>query len=273
MPARRCRPSQALWSNPRGLFLCGARACGGVPADAAQVPDDWKLGAKRTRDPSAKSRVFRRHPPQQNKALQMTNRTPTPAEFSDLRSRAASKLTGDSQQGPRIATAALGVLHGLASSPATAPDALALLHELQVHQVELDLQAEELRGSRIELEAALRRQIELYDAAPFGYLTVDLDGTLLELNLTGAAMLGGARDMMLGQPLSRWLTHHSAQALLAALANFGEHDGGSLQLHARLGDCQSLSACVRADPAGNTFLVAMMDASVDAPPTWRSPPR
>ena len=99
-------------------------------------------------------------------------------------------MTGDAQGAMQMATAAYGVLHELASSPTTAADALALLHELQVHQVELDLQAEELRASRMELEAALRRQIQLYDAAPVGHATIDPSCTLLELNLTGAAMLG-----------------------------------------------------------------------------------
>jgi len=80
----------------------------------------------------------------------------------NLRARAAAQLTGSAGSlGSSVGAAnALAVLHTLASSPDTAADALALLHELQVHQIELDMQAQELRESRAELESALRRQIE-----------------------------------------------------------------------------------------------------------------
>jgi hypothetical protein len=78
--------------------------------------------------------------------------------------------------------------------PANRTDALTLLHELQVHQVELDLQAQELHESRAELESTLRRQIELYDHQPVGCFAVDSRCILHELNLTGADMLGVARD-------------------------------------------------------------------------------
>jgi hypothetical protein len=73
----------------------------------------------------------------------------------DLRRRALAQLRvpAGSHEARLNSSAALGVLHELASSPSTAEAALALLHELQVHQVELDLQDEELRRSRAELEA------------------------------------------------------------------------------------------------------------------------
>jgi molybdenum cofactor biosynthesis enzyme len=93
----------------------------------------------------------------------LTRRSNEPARLADLRSRAAARLKGPAAAKGTAAAAAdaLGVLHALASSPETAADALAMLHELQVHQVELELQAQELRESRAELEAALRRQLEL----------------------------------------------------------------------------------------------------------------
>lgn len=79
-----------------------------------------------------------------------------------LRSRATDRLTGNTAA-PRVRadpSAALGVLYELASSPSTAPSALALLHELQVHQVEVDMQSEELRRSRAETETLLDRQVQ-----------------------------------------------------------------------------------------------------------------
>jgi hypothetical protein len=83
---------------------------------------------------------------------------------ADLRLRALQRLTGNngSHDARLNGSAAFQVLHDLASSPSTGAAALALLHELQVYQVELDLQDEELRRSRAELEAALTRQ----DGAP-----------------------------------------------------------------------------------------------------------
>ena len=112
--------------------------------------------------------------------------------LSELRSRALSRLGsgGRGERGWSGSTEALGVLHDLAATPATAVDALALLHELQVHQVELDLQEEELRQARAELEQALDRQLYLYNHAPVAYLSLDLGGSICELNLTAARLLG-----------------------------------------------------------------------------------
>ena len=84
---------------------------------------------------------------------------------AELRLRALQRLTGEngSHDGRLNASAAFQVLHDLASSPSTSAAALALLHELQVYQVELDLQDEELRRSRAELEATLIRQVQVYE--------------------------------------------------------------------------------------------------------------
>ena len=194
----------------------------------------------------------------------MSKRTTQPASPGDLRARAVSTLTrGTPREGHKGASAAFGVLHELASSPSTAADALALLHELQVHQVELDLQADELRASREELEAALHRQVQLYDCAPVGMLTVDARGVLHELNLTAAAMLGSERQALLGQPLSGFLAPDTAQALRAMLTSVSEGrpgEVGTLRLPAGAGESKAVHVTVSADPAGTRWLVAFMDA-------------
>jgi len=188
-----------------------------------------------------------------------TSRSGNPA---DLRTRAVSQLTGRPPDGAHQgAAAAFGVLHELASSPSTAADALALLHELQVHQVEVELQAEELRTSRAELESSLQRQIQLYDAMPVGCFTVDLVGTLHELNLPGAALLESERDALVGQSLYSFFTPESAQLLRLQLTHVSvgrEALACSLQLARRMGDPQVVHATFNADPGGRTFLVALM---------------
>lgn len=198
----------------------------------------------------------------------MPNKTSGSSHSAGLRSRAVSRLAGSDPAGAHEgAAAAFGVLHELASSPATAADALALLHELQVHQVELDLQAEELRASRVELEAALRRQIELYDAMPAGCCTIDLGGTLHELNLPAAALLEAKRDALAGQSLYGFFTPESARLLKSLLVrvNDGQRvDACPLQLVRQEGDPRIVYTTVNVDPEGQTFLVALMDAGTGA---------
>lgn len=77
--------------------------------------------------------------------------------------------------------------------------------ELQNHQAELEAQGEELRESHRRLEEVRDRYADLYDFAPVGYLTLDLQGCIREINLTGAGMLGRVRAQTLGKPLFLWL--------------------------------------------------------------------
>jgi hypothetical protein len=72
-------------------------------------------------------------------------------------------------------------------------DVKKLLHELQVHQIELEMQNEELREANETAEEALRNYTMLYDFAPMGYFTLGSDGTIFELNFTGAELLGEKR--------------------------------------------------------------------------------
>ena len=68
-----------------------------------------------------------------------------------------------------------------------------LIHELRVHQIELEIQNEELRESQIKLEDSNRKYFDLYNFAPDGYFTIDKDGIILESNLSGASLLGVER--------------------------------------------------------------------------------
>ena len=74
-----------------------------------------------------------------------------------------------------------------------------LLHELQVHRVELEVQNAELSLSRDELEKSLERYTELYDFAPVGYYTLDPEGVVVAANLPGAGLLGLERSRLIGR--------------------------------------------------------------------------
>jgi len=81
---------------------------------------------------------------------------------------------------------------GTANPPGTEDEPLRLHHELQVHQVELEMQNAELRQTRDDLEKALEEYTDLYDFAPVGYFTLDRKGDTRNVNLTGARLcIGG----------------------------------------------------------------------------------
>lgn len=97
---------------------------------------------------------------------------------------------------------------------------LKMLHELQVHQVELELQNEELRRAHLQLEVMQARYFDLYDLAPISYCTVNELGIILEANLATAELLGEARNSLVGQRISRYIskefqdTHYLCRKLI-----------------------------------------------------------
>lgn len=195
----------------------------------------------------------------------MSKKIPPPeSPLVELRARAQTRLDGGaSVQGPATSAAsAHRVLHDLAMSPSTAADALALLHELQVHQVELDLQAEDLRLASAELESALARRIQLQEHAPVGLLILDAQTGLIEVNLAGEQHLDMPREAILGQRLDRLLTPETGQALRALLTDAGENGRTArtiLEIPARNGAPRRLHATATVDPAGGQFLLALTD--------------
>ncbi|MEI8188248.1 MAG: GAF domain-containing protein, partial [candidate division NC10 bacterium] len=79
------------------------------------------------------------------------------------------------------------------------------LHELRVHQIELEMQNEQLRQTQTDMDAARVRYFDLYDLAPVGYCTISKQGLILEANLTAATLLGAARGALSKQPFSRFI--------------------------------------------------------------------
>jgi PAS domain S-box-containing protein len=112
-----------------------------------------------------------------------------------------------------------------ALKPPPTPDALGLLHELQVHQIELELQNEEMRSARIEVEQALHRYTELFDFAPIGYIAVRGDRAIDDINHAGAHLLGKTRSLVKGARIESLVApaHHLTlrNLLLSAEVNAG----------------------------------------------------
>ncbi len=90
-------------------------------------------------------------------------------------------------------------------SALTADDISRLIRELQAHQVEATMQNEELKRIHQELKEAKDKYSDLYDFAPVGYFTLSNAGLILEVNRTGAALLGHARDRLVKKPFSSFL--------------------------------------------------------------------
>jgi len=192
-------------------------------------------------------------------------------ERADLRVRALSRLSGgsDSTIGRGDQAAAFQALYDMALSPTTAPRALALLHELQVHQVELDLQEEELRRSRLEIETALARQLRIYDFVPVGLLVVDSALSVTEVNHAAARLLHVEREFLRGlsldvliDPASVSMVRAAASALTAAV----KLQSCVITLLSRDRDTRRLNASLSCDPDGGGFLLAVFDVEArDAP--------
>jgi len=85
-------------------------------------------------------------------------------------------------------------------------------HELRVHQLQLEMQNEELRRVQDELESSRSQYVELYDMAPTGYFTVNEKALILEVNLTGASILGTPRTKLLGKCFSSFVSQGSQDA-------------------------------------------------------------
>lgn len=111
-------------------------------------------------------------------------------EFKELRSRAEKSLRRRS------------------ADPRAFPDkdVQELIQELRVHQIELEMQNEELRNAQAELAKSRDRYFDLYDLAPIGYFTLDEKGLILEVNLACADLLGSNRATLIQQRFSRFVS-------------------------------------------------------------------
>jgi PAS domain S-box-containing protein len=113
----------------------------------------------------------------------MPRKPKAPATATDLRHRAERRIAdGHAAPVTRVET-----------------DTQRLLHELEVHQIELEMQNAELRLARDEAESVLEKYTDLYEFAPVGYFTLDPNGTILMVNLTGSTLVGLTRSSLVGR--------------------------------------------------------------------------
>ena len=142
-----------------------------------------------------------------------------------------------------------------------------VLHELQVHQVELEMQNEALRKAQIALEASRDRYVDLYDFAPVGYLTLNSNGMIEELNLTAATLLGTERKNLLQHRFTAQVIPEDQNRWLTLFLTVMKQDGkGSVEVSMQRHDgtvFPALLDCQRANPGdGNTMLrIALTDIS------------
>lgn len=126
------------------------------------------------------------------------------------------------------------------------------MYELQVHQIELQMQNDELQRTQLELDTARARYFDLYDLAPVGYCTLSEENLILGANLTAASMLGVTRSGMIGRPITRFISS-------------GDQDTFYLQQGRLRAEGKSLSYDLRMQKADGSQFWAMV--SVTSEPT------
>jgi diguanylate cyclase (GGDEF)-like protein/PAS domain S-box-containing protein len=108
-----------------------------------------------------------------------------------------------------------------------------LLHDLQVHQVELEMQNDELRKTQTELEAARARYFEIYELAPVGYMILSSNSIVQEANLTSATMLGINKSDLIKRRLTKFILEEDQDIFYLfnkELVNSGEPQDCELRL-------------------------------------------
>ena len=144
-------------------------------------------------------------------------------------------------------------------------EAQKLIHELRVHQIELEMQNQELRRAQEIIEESRRRYSDLYDFAPIGYLTLDELGTIKEANLTAAGQLATARSRLMGRHFTSFLDMADREAFRAHLRLVLEDQGSqTCELSLQIKDEEELfisleSVCHRDAEGGRLCRTAFTD--------------
>ena len=192
------------------------------------------------------------------------NRTPDPTVASVLRQQ-TSPPSLEAQALRQRAEAALK--QPSLTEDATLNDTLRSLHELQVHQIELEMQNEELRRTQVALESSHADYADLYDQAPVGYVTLNGEGLTLQANLTIAHLLGVLREDLAGVPLSRFIHRDDQDTFYLMRRQCQNHDELSAELRLRHSDgsyfwARLMARVARPAVGGSQLRVVLADISV-----------
>jgi len=122
----------------------------------------------------------------------MTQDNHSQDKLSELRTQAEAALPGKGFDVPDVSALSTGEIQEL-------------VHELHVHQIELELQNEDLRQAQLKLEELKDNYLDLYDFAPDGYMTLNDKGLILEANLTAVRLLGTERTKLIKMFLSHFV--------------------------------------------------------------------
>lgn len=125
----------------------------------------------------------------------------------------------------------------LASEPERIPSSAtseAIMHDLHVHQIELEMQNESLRQAKVALEESRDRYHDLYEFAPVGYITLSFEGIITNINQTGARMLGTLRKHILRRCFSTFLAPRDQTLWPKYLQALKEETGKSSKLEIRM---------------------------------------
>ncbi|MBS1226962.1 MAG: sensor hybrid histidine kinase [Proteobacteria bacterium] len=180
-------------------------------------------------------------------------------------------MSHDTQLSPRqkLRTDAEAALLGESPPEASSdlPSADHLLHELRVHQIELEMQNEALRQAQVALEQSRDRYLDLYELAPVGYLTINRSGVVVDANITAATLLGVKRGELKNQrfdrfvaaaEVDRWQHKFSGVMIRGGLQSF--------ELALGVADRQVQVSCLRvegrdAGEGGHTLRMTLTDIS------------
>ena len=125
-----------------------------------------------------------------------------------------------------------------------------VLHEYEVHQIELEMQNESLRSTQEDLEQSRNTYAELYDYAPVGYFTFDVHGVIRDVNFAGAQLLGTEKQLLANKPFARYIADAEGRE------SFSSHLGTVLQREGMLKClCYSLFTYRIQGESGDIFLI------------------
>lgn len=202
----------------------------------SEVSADWTSGSAQQDRPSETLASSDR--PDPGERAPVLDRGPSPddasvEEFSPLLTRARLRLPASGE--------------GSDFAPPPPVDPVRLIEELRIHQIELEMQNEELQRARSQLEAERRRYEELYESAPVGYLTLDDSAVVLEANLTASRLLGIPRHRLLGLRLDALLASDSLSVFHLHLASVFK-------------EARSLACQVRFEPRSGRHFVGRLES-------------